>query len=103
MKCIPPERSRREETPTMLPLEIDAASNGVDMSIEIDRDELLLDPQNLEEPEEAALEVEPGPAESSDPVRTYLREMGTVRLLKREDEVSLAKQIERGDALVLKA
>jgi RNA polymerase primary sigma factor len=88
----------------MLSLEINAASKGVDMPIEIDRDELFLDPQSLQEtPEEAELEVEPGPAESSDPVRTYLREMGTVRLLKREDEVSLAQQIERGDALVLKA
>ncbi|MCA1556204.1 MAG: RNA polymerase sigma factor RpoD, partial [Acidobacteria bacterium] len=33
---------------------------------------------------------------SSDPVRTYLRQMGTVPLLTREQEVSIAKRIERG-------
>jgi RNA polymerase primary sigma factor len=37
-----------------------------------------------------------------DPVRLYLREMGSVRLLKREEEVALAKRMERGRALVLK-
>ena len=39
---------------------------------------------------------------TSDPVRLYLREMGSVRLLKREEEVALAKRLERGQALVLK-
>ena len=39
---------------------------------------------------------------TSDPVRLYLREMGTVRLLKREEEVAIAKRMERGQALVLK-
>jgi RNA polymerase primary sigma factor len=39
---------------------------------------------------------------SSDPVRLYLREMGSVRLLKREEEVIIAKRMERGQALVLK-
>jgi RNA polymerase primary sigma factor len=39
---------------------------------------------------------------SGDPVRIYLREMGSVRLLKREEEVTIAKRMERGQALVLK-
>ncbi|MBZ5561009.1 MAG: sigma-70 family RNA polymerase sigma factor [Acidobacteriia bacterium] len=39
---------------------------------------------------------------SSDPVRLYLREMGSVPLLKREEEVAIAKRMERGRALVLK-
>ncbi|HQG04156.1 MAG TPA: sigma-70 factor domain-containing protein, partial [Thermoleophilia bacterium] len=34
---------------------------------------------------------------SNDPVRMYLREIGKVRLLTAEQEVSLAKRIERGD------
>src|ERR1700693_711650 len=38
----------------------------------------------------------------SDPVRLYLREMGTVPLLTRESEVVLAKRFERGHLLVLK-
>jgi RNA polymerase primary sigma factor len=38
----------------------------------------------------------------SDPVRTYLREMGTVPLLTRELEVEIAKRMERGQLLVMK-
>jgi RNA polymerase primary sigma factor len=40
---------------------------------------------------------------TNDPVRLYLREMGTVPLLKREGEVAIAKRMERGHGLVLKA
>jgi len=40
---------------------------------------------------------------TNDPVRMYLREMGTVQLLTREGEVSLAVKIERGQKAVLKA
>jgi RNA polymerase primary sigma factor len=39
---------------------------------------------------------------TSDPVRTYLREMGTVPLLTRESEVVIAKRMERGQRLVMK-
>jgi RNA polymerase primary sigma factor len=40
---------------------------------------------------------------TNDPVRMYLREMGTVPLLTREGEIELAKRIERGQAAVRKA
>ena len=40
---------------------------------------------------------------TDDPVRIYLREMGTVPLLTREGEVEIAKRIERGQNNVLKA
>jgi RNA polymerase primary sigma factor len=40
--------------------------------------------------------------QTSDPVRTYLREMGTVPLLTRELEVEIAKRMERGQSLVMK-
>ena len=40
---------------------------------------------------------------TNDPVRTYLREMGTVSLLTREGEIDLAKRIERGQTRVKKA
>jgi RNA polymerase primary sigma factor len=39
---------------------------------------------------------------TNDPVRLYLREMGTVPLLTRESEVVIAKRFERGHLLVLK-
>jgi RNA polymerase primary sigma factor len=40
---------------------------------------------------------------TNDPVRLYLREMGSVPLLKREGEVAIAKRMERGHGIVLKA
>ena len=54
--------------------------------------------------EEPELDLTPGLLEkTNDPVRMYLREMGTVSLLTREGEVAIAKRIERGQLLVLKA
>jgi RNA polymerase primary sigma factor len=53
--------------------------------------------------EEVELDLTPGTLEkTNDPVRMYLREMGTVPLLTREGEVAIAKRIERGKMLVLK-
>ena len=40
---------------------------------------------------------------TNDPVRMYLREMGTVPLLTREGEVEIAKRIERGKFAVVKS
>ena len=52
---------------------------------------------------ETELDLTPGTLEkTNDPVRMYLREMGTVPLLTREGEVAIAKRIERGQLLVLK-
>jgi RNA polymerase primary sigma factor len=42
------------------------------------------------------------PEKTSDPVRVYLREMGLVPLLTREQEVAIAKRLERGSLRVLK-
>ena len=58
----------------------------------------------LEDGEEVELDLTPGTLEkTNDPVRMYLREMGTVPLLTREGEVEIAKRIERGQMRVLKA
>ncbi len=54
-------------------------------------------------PEEGELDLTPGMLDkNNDPVRLYLREMGTVPLLKRADEVAIAKRMERGHLMVLK-
>ena len=47
-----------------------------------------------QEPPDSLLE------KTNDPVRMYLREMGTVPLLTREGEVSIARRIERGERRV---
>jgi len=58
----------------------------------------------LKEEEESDVDLTPGALDkTNDPVRMYLREMGTVPLLTREGEVEIAKRIERGQIQVLKA
>jgi RNA polymerase primary sigma factor len=59
---------------------------------------------DAEDGEDVELDLTPGTLEkTNDPVRMYLREMGTVPLLTREGEVEIAKRIERGQMRVLKA
>src|SRR5262249_18171265 len=64
-------------------------------------DEKKFDTEATEEGIE--LDLTPGALEkANDPVRMYLREMGTVPLLTRAGEVEIAKRIERGQLTVLK-
>ncbi|MEM1346380.1 MAG: RNA polymerase sigma factor region1.1 domain-containing protein, partial [Pseudomonadota bacterium] len=64
--------------------------------------------ESEEQPESAAREVVPVQKEAAettdrtdDPVRMYLREMGTVELLSREGEIAIAKRIEAGRATMI--
>src|SRR5712692_812915 len=53
--------------------------------------------------EDVDVDLEPGKDESLDPMRLYLREMSSVPLLTREDEIRIAKRIERGNKRIYKA
>jgi RNA polymerase primary sigma factor len=56
------------------------------------------------EADELEFDLTPGALDkTNDPVRMYLREMGTVPLLTREGEVEIAKRIERGKLAVIKS
>jgi RNA polymerase primary sigma factor len=56
------------------------------------------------EEEGVELDLTPGALDkTNDPVRMYLREMGTVPLLTREGEVEIAKRIEQGKNAMLRA
>src|SRR5262247_4613361 len=62
--------------------------------------------EDLVEDEEEEKEVESDidgdmVGKTGDPVRMYLREMGTVSLLSREGEVEIAKKIEEGEKQVI--
>ena len=67
-------------------------------------DELLLNDNSVNETDEAAAEeaaqalvtVDSEFGRTTDPVRMYMREMGTVELLTREGEIAIAKRIEEG-------
>ena len=67
------------------------------------RDEKAID-RTAEGAEELELDLTPGALDkTNDPVRMYLREMGTVPLLTREGEVEIARRIERGKLSVIKS
>ncbi len=67
-----------------------------------DADELLTTEENTadelaaEEAAAALAAVETEAGRTTDPVRMYMREMGTVELLTREGEIAIAKRIEEG-------
>jgi RNA polymerase primary sigma factor len=60
----------------------------------VESDEVSLEEAAEEDVEEE--EVEVGVGKTDDPVRLYLKEMGTVPLLSKEGEVAIAKRIEEG-------
>jgi RNA polymerase primary sigma factor len=69
-----------------------------------DTDDRDSDNESGEDSDDVELDLSPGTLEkTNDPVRMYLREMGTVPLLTREGEVEIAKRIERGQLRVMKA
>jgi RNA polymerase primary sigma factor len=65
-----------------------------DLEEGVESDEGGLEEAVEEETEEE--EVEVGVGKTDDPVRLYLKEMGTVPLLSKEGEVAIAKRIEEG-------
>jgi RNA polymerase primary sigma factor len=75
----PDEDEQREE-----PEEEEEEANGGGQIVEVKRSAL------------AKVEKAPPPDRTDDPVRMYLREMGTVELLSREGEIAIAKRIEAG-------
>ena len=98
-----------EEVNDMLPGDISSSDELDDifsmfgsMGIEVVDSEQRL--REKSEEEGAELDLTPGTLDkTNDPVRMYLREMGTVPLLTREGEVEIAKRIERGKNAVLRA
>ena len=74
-----------------------------------DNDDLLNSSENTadelaaEEAAAALAAVETEAGRTTDPVRMYMREMGTVELLTREGEIAIAKRIEEGISDMLHA
>ena len=74
-----------------------------------DEDELALlgnteeAPEDIEEAASVVASLDKETGRTTDPVRMYMREMGTVELLTREGEIRIAKRIEEGIYQVLKS
>ncbi len=100
-----------DEVSELLPTELNGGAGLDDLLTDLDVAgiEILEEPKldaKIEEADEFLdLDLVPTPVgdKTNDPVRMYLREMGAVPLLTREGEVEIAKRIERGQTVVLKA
>src|SRR5262249_14592017 len=95
---LPPDEPKAEPADgEILPesseeLAADGAIEGEDL------DEIQNDDEDEKLPVEATPAVDDAAlVRTADPVRIYLREMGTVALLTREGEVEIAKRIEEGE------
>ncbi len=80
------------------------AARAVEVSTEGGEREVVVKDDAHSDEGGSDLDLTPGSLEkTNDPVRMYLREMGTVPLLTREGEVTIAKRIERGQLVVMKS
>jgi RNA polymerase primary sigma factor len=73
-----------------------AEEQNAEQKVSRDRDQSPTAPKNEED-------LDGYYSKSNDPVRMYLRKMGSVSLLTREGEVEIAKRIEQGEHMVLSA
>lgn len=97
-----------DEVNEVLPDGLASGSGLDDLFQEFDQAgvEILEEPRLEEERSEeegADAEAVEAADKTSDPVRMYLREMGTVPLLTRDGEITLARQIERGTRAISRA
>jgi RNA polymerase primary sigma factor len=98
-----------DEVSELLPDDLSSGPELDDILVNLDGAgvEILEEPKlgKIEETEELA-DLDLGPEfadKTNDPVRMYLREMGTVPLLTREGEIELARRVERGQRAVRKS
>ena len=89
--AIPPDRVTHEQREDILARLSVMGINVVDAESPDEKE-----PESAGEPAERKGNVADDVGRTDDPVRMYLREMGTVELLSREGEIEIAKRIEAG-------
>jgi RNA polymerase primary sigma factor len=104
-----PDEAQEDFAPTgdieRIVAEIDesGASDSMWEAVAPEEEEETPEPAEEAASEEVDVDLEPGKDESLDPMRLYLREMSSVPLLTREDEIRIAKRIERGNKKTYRA
>src|SRR5471032_927678 len=102
-ELLPSEITSSEELDDLFNTFGSAGIEVIDSDQKYLRDDKPVD-RTAEGAEEIELDLTPGALDkTNDPVRMYLREMGTVPLLTREGEVEIARRIERGKLAVIKS
>ncbi len=97
---LPPDIVSSDQIDDVMSMFGDMDIEIVDSAQKVKIPKIKMDLEEEEEHEgsEEEVEFEPGTlGRTSDPVRMYLREMGSVSLLTREGEVEIAKRIEVGE------
>src|SRR5664279_3313956 len=97
---LPPDIVSSEQIDDVMSMFGDMDIEIVDSAqkVKIPKIKMDLEEDEEHEGEQEEVEFEPGTlGRTSDPVRMYLREMGSVSLLTREGEVEIAKRIEVGE------
>src|ERR1039457_532788 len=97
---LPPDIVSSEQIDDVMSMfgEMDIEVVDAVQKVKIPKTKLGLEEDEDLEGEHEEVEFEPGSlGRTSDPVRMYLREMGSVSLLTREGEVEIAKRIEEGE------
>src|SRR6202051_1619879 len=102
-ELLPSEITSSEELDDLFNTFGSAGIEVIDSDQKYLRDDKPID-RTAEGSEELELDLTPGALDkTNDPVRMYLREMGTVPLLTREGGVELARRTERGKLAVIKS
>src|SRR4029078_7648667 len=103
-ELLPSEITSSDELDDLFNTFGSAGSEVIDSDQKYLRDDVKPIDRTGEGAEELELDLTPGALDkTNDPVRMYLREMGTVPLLTREGEVEIARRIERGKLAVIKS
>src|SRR5256712_12636868 len=103
-ELLPSEITSSDELDDLFNTSGSAGTEVIDSDQKYLRDDVKPIDRTGEGAEELELDLTPGALDkTNDPVRMYLREMGTVPLLTREGEVEIARRIERGKLAVIKS
>src|SRR3954468_13437326 len=103
-ELLPADITSPDELDELLSIFGSAGIEVIDSDQKYLRDDVKPIDRTSEGAEELELDLTPGALDkTNDPVRMYLREMGTVPLLTREGEVEIARRIERGKLAVIKS
>ena len=101
-RALPPEKESSENIEDIM---ADISDKGISIIAEADVDgfesDVVEEDSYDEEDEEGGNFDEKEMGRSDDPVRMYLKEMGTVELLSREGEIAIAKRIEAGKTVMI--
>ena len=99
-KALPPEKESSEQIEDIMS-EISDMGISIISESDVDSFEQENDEEEVYDDDESGNFDEKELGRSDDPVRMYLKEMGTVELLSREGEIAIAKRIEAGKTVMI--